>query len=110
MSDKDINIILTSNTVYNRNRCQKIMFSIIIEKIKNAVLKRIFIYRMRWVIIAFFILIFLIYWMNFNVRREQSRIQCEYILGTIESDQNKTKDAKKECENTYSFKNLLFHF
>lgn len=81
-----------------------------IDKIKDHFLNKIFLYRVRWIIFLIFLLIFLIHWMGFNVERAQSEIQCRYILSFLESETVELQDMSKECANVYSFKSLLFNF
>lgn len=81
-----------------------------IDKIKDHFLNKIFLYRVRWIIFLIFVLIFLIYWMGFNVERAQSEIQCRYILSFLESQTVEMPDMSQECADAYSFKNLLFNF
>lgn len=81
-----------------------------LEKIRDHFLNKIFLYRIRWVIFIVLIAIFLIYWMGFNAERAQSEIQCRYILSFLESQSAEMPDMSKECADFYSLKSLLLNF
>ncbi|PIR69314.1 MAG: hypothetical protein COU47_04470 [Candidatus Niyogibacteria bacterium CG10_big_fil_rev_8_21_14_0_10_46_36] len=83
------------------------MASMIFDKIRDTILNKIFLYRIRWVIIGFFILIFLIYWMGFNVERNKAKIHCRYTLSFLESGAQELRDMKNECDSIYSIGHLL---